>query len=151
MRLEITLIAFPRAGSILQLSELSIDVAAGTDSSQLGAALSQRFGSAPLWLNGNPLAHHTVGIAPLVNGATIISSTSPPPRNTEGLQLAIAVLHGNNAGTLYPLRMGNLRLGDLSSSKPTSASADQIYRSSSIQKSSDAFSEGKQAGSAAHQ
>lgn len=125
MRLEITLITFPRAGSILQLHELSIDVAAGTDSSQLGAALSQHFEPAPLWLDGNPLAHHTVGIAPLVNGATIISSISPPPRNTAGLQLAIAVLHGNNAGALYPLRIGNLRLGDLISSKPPSAPADQ--------------------------
>lgn len=122
MRLEITLIAFPRAGSILQLSELSIDVAAGTDSSQLGAALSQHF-DAPLWLNGNPFAGHTVGIAPLVNGATIISSISPPPKNTAGLQLAIAVLHGNNAGALFPLQMGKTRLSDLMCSKPTSASA----------------------------
>lgn len=117
MLLHCTLVSAPGSAALSrQPVELAVELPAGCPGADLQAAVSRRYGTGGLFVQGAPLAGLTVGVAPLVHGAVLIDgSTGKSPSAAAGrlltAPLILAVHSGPGAGTIAALRRGQFRIG----------------------------------------
>jgi S-DNA-T family DNA segregation ATPase FtsK/SpoIIIE len=116
MMLHCTLVAAPGSALGPEPIELAVDVPADCAGVELEAAVSRRYGTGELSLQGAPVAAMTVGEAPLVQGAVLVDG-SPASRHRAGAgesepsPLMLAVHSGPGAGTVFAVRRGRFRIG----------------------------------------
>jgi S-DNA-T family DNA segregation ATPase FtsK/SpoIIIE len=116
MMLHCTLVPAPGSALAGEPVELAVAVPADCAGLHLQEAVSRRYGTGELSVDGCPLAALTVGTAPLVHGAVLVDGLPPRgPRPGAGDQeapsLMLAVHSGPGAGTIVPLRRGSFRIG----------------------------------------
>ena len=114
MILHCTLV--PAPGSTLPAGpvELALEVPAECPGAVLQEAISRRYGTGQLSVDGSPVRALRTGAAPLRNGAVLVDG-APPPGTRRGVpaagQLLLAVHSGPGAGTIVPLGRGRFRIG----------------------------------------
>ena len=110
MMLHCTLV--PAPGSALSSGpvELSIEVPATCPGAELEAAISRRYGTGKLSVDGVRAAALNVGDGPLTHGAVLVDGVAPAAA-MEAAPLALVVHSGPGAGLVVPLRRGRFRIG----------------------------------------
>lgn len=116
MMLHCTLVPAPGSALAGEPIELAIDAPADCAGVELQAAVSRRYGTGELSLQGVPVAAMTVGEAPLVHGAVLVDGFPATTHRVEAAQpepspLILAVHSGPGAGTIVALRRGQFRIG----------------------------------------
>lgn len=117
MLLHCTLVSAPGSSALSREPvELSVAIPSGCPGADLQAAVSRRYGTGGLFVQGVAVAALTVGVAPLVHGAVLIDGfTGASPRAAAGqppkAALILAVHSGPGAGTIAALRRGRFRIG----------------------------------------
>ncbi|MCU1553404.1 MAG: hypothetical protein JWM13_890 [Arthrobacter sp.] len=109
----------PAPGSTLPACpvELAVEVPEDCSGAELQEAISDRFGTGGLSVNGSPVQGLRVGDAPLRNGAVLVDGAVPglgaaaPGLRAAPAQLFLAVHSGPGAGTIVPLGRGRFRIG----------------------------------------
>ncbi|WP_427130201.1 FtsK/SpoIIIE domain-containing protein [Pseudarthrobacter sp. S9] len=96
--------------------ELAVDAPADSAGAELQAAVSRRYGTGELFVQGVPVAAMTVGVAPLVRGAVLVdgfpATTQGSGAGQPGAALLILAVHsGPGAGIVFALRRGQFRIG----------------------------------------
>jgi hypothetical protein len=117
MPLECTLVRSPGARMAQPPLELTVDAPVGSPGGELQAVLESGYVTGDLSVEGQPLTSLTVGHPPLVDGAVIVDGgtrrTDQRRRRAidEEALLALAVVGGPGAGTVFPLRRGTYTIG----------------------------------------
>jgi S-DNA-T family DNA segregation ATPase FtsK/SpoIIIE len=115
MMLHCTLVAAPGSALAGEPIELAVEVPPDCAGVELQAAVSRRYGTGELSLQGAPVAAMTVGEAPLVSGAVLVdgfpASTHQARAGESEPPLILAVHSGPGAGTTVALRRGRFRIG----------------------------------------
>ncbi len=113
--LHCTLVPAPGSGLAAVPVELAIAAPADCSGLQLQEAVSRRYGTGELSVDGCRLAALTPGKAPLVHGAVLVDGPPSRPRAEAGrpaaAALVLAVHSGPGAGTTIVLRRGRFGIG----------------------------------------
>ncbi|MEO5781286.1 MAG: FtsK/SpoIIIE domain-containing protein [Arthrobacter oryzae] len=114
--LHCTLVPAPGSRLAHEPVELAIDAPPGLAGRHLQAALTRRYGTGGLFIQGLRLTSLVVGERPLINGAILVDGLSGIPRPTAAgasaaAALALAVHGGPAAGTIFALHRGQFRIG----------------------------------------
>lgn len=113
MMLHCTLVPAPGSALSPGPEELALELPMACPGAQLQSALSTRYGTGALTVDGAPLESLTAGEPPLVHGAVLVDG--PVPRRNAAASpvatLLLAVHGGPGAGTIVPLRRGRFRIG----------------------------------------
>lgn len=117
MMLHCTLVGAPGSSLAAEQVELALELPEGCPGPELQSAVSRRYGTGALTVDGVPLDALTAGEPPLVHGAVLVdgfvtafprapggAASGPPP-------LILAVDSGPGAGMIVPLRRGKYRIG----------------------------------------
>ncbi|WP_427006797.1 FtsK/SpoIIIE domain-containing protein [Pseudarthrobacter sp. H2] len=116
MMFHCTLVPAPGSALTGNPVELAMAVPADCAGLALQEAVSRRYGTGGLSVDGLPLTALTVGTAPLVHGAVLVDGLPPSSpgsgaRDPAAAALVLAVHSGPGAGTVVPLRRGRFRIG----------------------------------------